>query len=214
MKRSEPRAALIFSDRQFSEMLEGELKAAGFKITNEEKAELILAEADYLPFLLSGKRKIVFYEGEVPLLPQEEECSAFPRLFLVSELSQKLKKIYFEIVAGHERVTVGTKSAEEKNESVPIPMPDGKNVRVGEDVVSLTPFEFKLYSLLYDAFCEGRVLSRERIRDALTGGENKGGNICDVYICHLRKKLETPSGRRLIYTVRGQGYSLLIKEAG
>ena len=35
------------------------------------------------------------------------------------------------------------------------------------------------------------------------------GNIADVYICKLRKKLEEPFGIKLISTVRGKGYILL-----
>lgn len=213
MKRSEPKAALIFSDRQYSEMLEGELKWAGFRITNEDKADLILADAEFLPYILPGKRKIIFCDDETTGPAQEDICTVFPRFFRLSELSQKLKKIYFEIAASGEKEAGNTRINDEKRSVVPIPLPDGKNVMVGDEVVSLTPAEFKLFSLLYTAFSEGEVLSRERIREELGKGESKGGNLCDVYICHLRKKLETPSGRRLIFTVRGEGYSLLKKEA-
>ena len=41
--------------------------------------------------------------------------------------------------------------------------------------------------------------------------EGTQGNIADVHICHLRKKLETPFGIRLIETVRGKGYALKAK---
>jgi two-component system OmpR family response regulator len=33
-------------------------------------------------------------------------------------------------------------------------------------------------------------------------------NVVDVYIGYLRRKLEDPSGRRLIRTVRGVGFQL------
>ena len=37
------------------------------------------------------------------------------------------------------------------------------------------------------------------------------GNIVDVYIHHLRKKLEEPFSRKIIYTVRSKGYKTTAK---
>ena len=34
------------------------------------------------------------------------------------------------------------------------------------------------------------------------------GNMSDVYICHLRRKLDNKLGLKLIYTIRGKGYML------
>ena len=49
----------------------------------------------------------------------------------------------------------------------------------------------------------GEIISRERIM-GLLGADD--GNISDVYICHLRKKLDEKLGRKLIITERGKGY--------
>ena len=40
----------------------------------------------------------------------------------------------------------------------------------------------------------------------LIGGAS--GNMCDVYICMLRKKIDDQFGVKLIYTVRGKGYMI------
>ncbi len=69
--------------------------------------------------------------------------------------------------------------------------------------ITLTPYEWRILLALSEA--KGETVSRERLRWIL-GDET--GNMADVYIHHLRKKLEGESGIRLIYTVRAQGYRL------
>ncbi len=50
----------------------------------------------------------------------------------------------------------------------------------------------------------GEIVPRSKIMELLGATE---GNISDVYICLLRKKLEAKFGRRLIFTHRSKGYS-------
>lgn len=71
----------------------------------------------------------------------------------------------------------------------------------------LTPREFALLEFL--AARAGQVVSRTE----LLGGvwdehEDASPNLVDVYVGYLRKKLEAPSGPRLIRTVRGVGFKL------
>ena len=69
--------------------------------------------------------------------------------------------------------------------------------------ISLSPKEYSVLRLLMEH--RGKVISREAISAAI--GESSA-NKADVYICFLRKKLES-SEVRLIQTVRGTGYTLL-----
>ena len=73
----------------------------------------------------------------------------------------------------------------------------------GNQVIPLSDNEYKILSLL----CDNRykIVERERIYAAL-GAEY--GNMGDVYICHLRKKIDNKLGLKLIYTIRGKGYML------
>ena len=82
-------------------------------------------------------------------------------------------------------------------------------VMLDEVRVKLSNTEFLLLKLLCDS-C-GEVVTREQIMKSM-GAED--GNISDVYICHLRKKLETPIGKKLIFTVRNKGYRTDLKFAG
>ncbi len=76
------------------------------------------------------------------------------------------------------------------------------SVRVGDRAVTLTPAEWAVFVCLYEN--RGVAVSRETLGELLSGG----GNSVEVYVCHLRRKLEKPLGRRLFGTVRGKGYIL------
>jgi DNA-binding response OmpR family regulator len=73
--------------------------------------------------------------------------------------------------------------------------------------IELTPKEYAL--LEYLATNPGRVFSRpmiiEHVWDRSFGGLN---NIVDVYVRHLRSKVDDPFPTKLIRTVRGVGYGL------
>jgi hypothetical protein len=75
-------------------------------------------------------------------------------------------------------------------------------VSVSGTTVPLTDAEWRVFSLLYDR--RGEVIPREELATLLDGG----GNSVEVYVCHLRRKLERPLGRRLITTLRGVGYRM------
>lgn len=72
--------------------------------------------------------------------------------------------------------------------------------------IKLTHHEFTILRLLCNA--DGRIVGRDELTKEL-GAED--GNIADVYICHLRKKLEAPYGIKIIYTVRQKGYMTTYK---
>ena len=56
-----------------------------------------------------------------------------------------------------------------------------------------------------DELCSNcaKTVTRQRIMEIIGA---KTGNNSDVYICMLRKKLESPFGKRLIFTERSVGY--------
>jgi two-component system, OmpR family, response regulator len=78
--------------------------------------------------------------------------------------------------------------------------------RAGESV-ELSARELAVLNCL--ARNPGRVVSREQLIEEVWGqGFDRSSNIVDVYVGYLRKKLEQPSGRRIIRTVRGMGFVL------
>jgi two-component system OmpR family response regulator len=72
--------------------------------------------------------------------------------------------------------------------------------------VELTARELAVLVLL--ARNAGAVVSRAQLIEHVWHGADTSPNIVDVYIGYLRKKLDGPSGTRLIRTVRGMGFTL------
>lgn len=77
--------------------------------------------------------------------------------------------------------------------------------------IELTPREFDL--LIYLLKNKQQVLHREQIIETVWGYDYHGDtNVVDVYIRYLRKKIDLPSLRPLIHTVRGVGYVMKEKK--
>jgi DNA-binding response OmpR family regulator len=77
----------------------------------------------------------------------------------------------------------------------------------GERAIELTAKEYALLEYLLHHPC--RPLSRTLIREAIWGYDYYGAsNVVDVYVRHLRQKLEARGEPALIHTVRGVGYKI------
>ena len=83
---------------------------------------------------------------------------------------------------------------------------DAHEVRKGNDVVDLSPTEFKLLRFFMEN--PGRVLSKAQILDQVWHYDFGGdANVVESYISYLRRKIDTTEPR-LLHTVRGVGYVL------
>ena len=82
-----------------------------------------------------------------------------------------------------------------------------RQVLRGKRLLNLTAREYALLLLLLRQ--DGGVLSRERMLAEIWRDERSAAsNVIEVYVRYLRQKLEEGGERRLIHTVRGQGYCL------
>ncbi len=87
---------------------------------------------------------------------------------------------------------------------------DGTTLHVGESSFTLTEKEAAIMAQLLEH--RGKAVTKEALRAAIAGKQPTDGSVSnkvEVYVCHLRRKLEQPLGLRLFSTVRGQGYCLL-----
>jgi DNA-binding response OmpR family regulator len=85
--------------------------------------------------------------------------------------------------------------------------PMGRQVKRGSRPVALTAREYQLLLLLLER--KGTVVSREQILNHVWNDQQgAASNVIEVYVRYLRQKLEDGGERRLIHTVRGQGYCL------
>lgn len=85
--------------------------------------------------------------------------------------------------------------------------PASRRFWVDDTEVSLTPTEFSVLEQFVRH--PGEVLSKSQIIDACWDWAFEGDpNIVEVYVRHLRKKIDIPFERRHLVTVRGAGYRL------
>jgi len=82
-----------------------------------------------------------------------------------------------------------------------------RQARRGERVIELSTTEYELLSMFLRN--PRLVLTRTLLMDRIWGSDFFGGpNVLEVYIGHLRSKLEKQGEKRLLQTVRGAGYVL------
>lgn len=85
--------------------------------------------------------------------------------------------------------------------------PAARTVTRADAPIALTAREFAVLAFL--ARHKGDVVSKRQILEAVWDGDFEGDpNIVEVYVRHLRNKVDRPFGREAIQTVRGAGYRL------
>ncbi len=89
--------------------------------------------------------------------------------------------------------------------------PAARTVTRGGRTVDLTRREFELLDVF--ARNPGIVLSRDRLLELVWGYDwAADGNVVDVFVSYLRRKLEADGEPRMIQTVRGIGFVLRVPE--
>ena len=87
--------------------------------------------------------------------------------------------------------------------------PAQRRFYVDSQEVRLTPTEFCLMQLFMRR--PGEVISKTEILDSCWDWAYEGDpNIVEVYVRHLRKKIDVPFDRKQFETVRGAGYRLVV----
>jgi two-component system, OmpR family, response regulator len=91
--------------------------------------------------------------------------------------------------------------------------PATREVRRGDQEIRLSAKEFALLETFMRR--PGEVLSRLHLLEhAWDFAYENRSNVVDVYVRHLRRKIDKPFGRRSLETVRGAGYRLRRDGAG
>ncbi len=86
-----------------------------------------------------------------------------------------------------------------------------RRAKRGNRTIELSTTEYELLALFLRN--PNIVLTRGLLMERIWGNEFEGGtNVLEVYIGHLRNKLEQSGEKRLIQTIRGAGYVLRISE--
>jgi hypothetical protein len=152
-----------------------------------------------------------FGEGEIIGFSRHESAvsknvlnkchSVFHRPFLMEDLKKTVGKLLDEQACFEGENNSFFKASEE---DVRLRL-DKESVYLDGKRIGLSGNEFALLKTLYDNI--SLPVSREELNTVLSSSE---GNMCDVYICRLRTKLEKGGSEKFIFTVRGKGYMLKI----
>jgi two-component system, OmpR family, response regulator MprA len=117
--------------------------------------------------------------------------------FAFDELVARIRAVLRRHQAGDEAIAYAGLTAN----------PLTREVTRNGDVVELTAREFEILRLLLQH--PRQVFTRDQILERVWGGDHEvDPNVVEVHIGHLRQKLESNGGRRVIHTIRGIGYAL------
>ncbi len=198
----EKKVAIISKDSRLCRLLRDELMLLNMTVDSFSQSLPEQRGSEYLAILCDAQA--VIPETNVPIkilftkdgTSSSASGSAYTHVLSVPFSLAELRKI---MLSDAQKLSQGNT---DKNEKKYIYTKKGsRTVQINDKRIELSEYELKALTLLCNN--AGSPVSREILTRHLG---TSGGNIADVYICHLRKKLEEPLGIKLIYTVRGKGY--------
>ena len=210
-----PIGCIVCTDERLCRLLENELAYLGIHALSHREApdvadgiSILLWDCDSTP---SGEGvtaahahgcPILLFGRATPEIELPETALFLRRPFALTELEKALHRLCAEVPSGLRTPYAPPSPPQTIPPATPLLTACDGKVTIGDKTVPLTPAEWEIFKYLYDH--RGEAVPRDT-RAPLLGG---GGNSVDVYICHLRTKIEKPLGRRMIHTVRGIGYRL------
>ena len=195
------RISVVSPDKLFASMLCNEIGAMSgeYKTVNEKAdVEIIDLDGDFIKTETDSCAVIGFSRNEA-LLPEDlkKKCRAvLHRPFLVEDLQDLIKNIWNE--SEQKKDLTFEEKADMTFDF------DSHSVELNGNKIPLSLNECAVLRKLYEN--QNSPVSRSELNEVLS---SSGGNMCDVYICHLRSKLEN-GNKKYVFTVRGKGYMLKI----
>ena len=197
--------AIVSKRRELIRFFELEALNCGFEVSSFDKSPAELSCFDLLiidaavtlraPTIFEGR--VIFITDEENSTPDGAECLSYPIPI------DTLRYVYEQMLYG-ERAVERTVIRDEKDDRIFFYRDHNDTVGYKGRSITLSDHERTILTRLCE--CSGEPVSREEL-NALLGAS--GGNIADVYVCRLRKKLEDTDGRRVIFTVRSKGYKIV-----
>jgi DNA-binding response OmpR family regulator len=219
------RILIVEDEKKYLDILQRSLKAEGYTIDG------VGTTADAVEYLKSWHYDLVILDLQLPdgtgnslLRRMRETGHTMPVLVLTAQSELESKVANFQ--AGADDYVVKPVAMAELAIRVQALMRRGpalqENVLKAADLeinrltrqvkrdgkrIELSPKEYSLLEYLF--LHPGRVLSRSMIVEKIWDQSFEGlTNIVDVYIGHLRRKVDEGHSHKLIRTVRGLGYTL------
>lgn len=219
---------IIEDEKRVAEFISKGLKVEGYfcEHANDGQSGLMFVRSQTFDVIILD-RMLPDIDGITVLKQIRQLGVATPVLFLTAldDIEEKVNGLraggddyltkpfdFDELVARIEVLVRRSSGGHERNETV-IRLNDVSinlthhTVHKDSELIKLTALEYDL--LLFMAKSKGRVLSRERILNAVWQVTSDPlTNVVDVYINRLRKKLDGNQPNSFIETLRGVGYRL------
>lgn len=223
----DPRVLVIDDERSMREVLEMGLSSNGFCVRTAENAKNAMAIVEqWDPEAIVLDVMMPYVDG-ISLIPLIRRRSEAPIIMLSAkvELDAKVASLsrgaddylakpfeLAELVARiHSRLRRPQLAKREVLQfaDLYVDLPTRSVTRAGERI-ALSTREFDLLVTLLRQ--PGRVFTREQLIDLAWGEDSEvAPNAVETYVSYLRGKIERDGWPRLIYTIRGVGYSLRLE---
>lgn len=216
------RILLVEDENEIISFLKPELEHEGYTVTavgdgrsalrqmEEQVFDLVLLDI-MLPNI-SGMEVLrrIRRENEIPVIMITARDATFDKVSALDQGANDYLVKPFEIEELLARIRVALRRSPSKQllrtQNLTMDVA-GHHVMVNRDEINLSDKEFRLLQYLLEN--EGIVLSREKILDRVWGDDYVGdAKVVDVYISHLRNKLDKTYGEKYISTVRSGGYMI------
>lgn len=187
-------------DVRLDEMTKVIVKRAAEEYPLPDEKRLVLS--DHAASAGEGDFLILLYRSHAAPSPASPNCRTLRLPYSIRELENTVKLLLSAVPA---ETAVPEKSHGAASVS-PDAVFDGRTVSTGDIAVSLTKREAAVFGVLYEN--RGKPVSREKLTEAVWGRETET-NLCDVYVCHLRGKLEPVFGKGFLTNLRNEGYMMV-----
>ena len=178
------------SDR-FYDYLAGVFSEEGFAFERSLKGDLLVVDLDSAE-IPAGAKAVITVSSDI--FKASDLFSPFLQAELVALVCERMGK-------GGEAVTDLT-----EKESCEMTV-DASSVVIFSEKIELLPAEARLLTLLYEN--RGQVVPLNEC-EAVCRVRTSRGNSVSVTVASLRKKLDYHFDRRMILSVRGEGYKLIL----
>lgn len=188
--------AICGKDTRFCRMLELELRAQGYTVARSPHSghfRLWIIDSDTVTLTDHDRLYLGFTRDEAALAEDQRAMlhAVLHRPFTMEELRHAVMRLL----------------SPEHTLSVRPHLPlihTAHGFELDGEPMKLTDAEMQVLQYLYEH--RGETVTREELCEILKSESNP--KLADVYVCLLRKKLESTGLPRLLFTVRGVGYRL------
>ncbi len=205
-----PNAAIVSANKELIRFFELELGICGYTASEHKSCTAVDGDADIIFLDTETINQSITMHKNLPIVYVSseylnEEIKGELYLSWPAALSDVRRSLAFAL-KDREKSPELLNVAVSQSNAVYVIDRERCIVEIAERHIRLSKNEFLLLCELCSV--SPQILSRDRIMN-LFGAVD--GNISDVYICSLRKKLEAPIGKKIIFTHRGRGYRTDIK---